>query len=81
MKVQIRVITHIAHEQEVAEALERGGYPVAERSIYEPLKGACFLVDHPELPFALDQQSLKASVLRWLKHRLGYEIFFVVMGA
>ena len=81
MKVQIRVITHIAHRQVVAEALERGGYPVAELTKYEPLKGICFLVDHPELPFALDQQSLKDSVLRWLKYKLGQELFFVVMGA
>ncbi len=81
MKVQIRVITHIAHQEEVAEALERGGYPVVERSHYTPLKGVCFLVDHPELPFALDQESLKSNVLRWLKHRLGHELFFVVLGA
>lgn len=81
MKVQIRVITHIAHRHQVAEALELGGYPVAEVSRYAPLKGVCFLVDAPELPFKLDQESLKSNVLRWLKHKLGHELFFVVMGA
>ena len=81
MKVQIRVLTHIAHQQVVAQALEQGGYPVTEVSSYEPLKGICFLVEHPELPFELDQSSLKDSVLRWLYHRLGHELFFVVVGA
>ena len=81
MKVQIKVITLIANEQMVAEALKLGGYPVVERSLYKPLKGVCFLVEHPELPFELDQSELKSSVLRWLYHRLGHELFFVVMGA
>jgi len=81
MKVQIRVITHVAHQHKVAEALHQGGYPIAERSYYPPLKGVCFLVEHPELPFELDQEGLKSSVLRWLKLKLGHELFFVVMGA
>jgi len=81
MKVQIKVITLVAHQQIVAEALERGGYPVVECTHYAPLKGVCFLVEHPELPFELDQAELKDSVIRWLYHRLGYELFFVVMGA
>ena len=81
MKVQIRVITLIAHGHIVAQALEAGGYPVAERSLYEPLKGISFLVDHPELPFELDEQGLKDSVRRWLYLRLGHELFFVITGA
>lgn len=81
MKVQIKVITFIAHQHLVAEALERGGYPVVERKKYEPLKGICFVVEHPDLPFELDQESLKDNVMRWLYHRLGHDIFFVVMGS
>ena len=81
MKTQVRVITHLAHEQIVKEALERGGYPIAERTEYEPLKDICFLVDHPDIPFSLDAAALKMTVLRWLSHRLDKEIFYVVMGA
>lgn len=80
MKIQIRVITLVAHQQKVAEALEQGGYPVVECIKYEPLKGVCFLVEHPELPFELNQSELKSSILRWLYQKLSHELFFVVMG-
>lgn len=79
MKVQIKVITFIAHQQEVFEALDLGGYPVSKRSLFDPLKGICFLVEHPDVPFELDQSCLKSCVLRWLRHRLGSDFFLMVV--
>jgi len=79
MKIQIKVITLVVHQHLVAEALEQGGYVVLERSHYDPLKGICFLVGHPDLPFELDQDSLKDNVRRWLYRKLGHELFFVIM--
>lgn len=81
MKVQIKVITHIAHEDEVIDALVFGGFPIVQCSYYKPIKGRCILVEHPGIPYSISQETFKGWVLRWLKHRLGDDLFFVVMGA
>ena len=81
MNTQIRVITHIIHEQAVSEALEEGGYTIVERTEYKPLNGVCLLVEHQRLPVQVETHHFKDSVLRWLKYLLGHELFFVVVGA
>jgi hypothetical protein len=81
MQVKIKVVTLIAHEHEVIKALEAGGYAVSERSLYDPLKCISLVVVLPWLPFELNQKEFQSIVLRWLYHRLGHELFFIVMGA
>lgn len=85
MNTQIRVITHITHEQAVSEALAEGGYTIVERTEYNPLHGVGLLVEHQRLPVQVETHHFKDSVLRWLKYELefrqGYKLFFVVVGA
>jgi hypothetical protein len=81
MKVQIRVATLIVHQQVVAEALERGGYTASECVPFSGIMGIAFSVEHPDLPFKMNQGELRDAVRRWLCHWLGHELFFVVTGA
>jgi hypothetical protein len=79
-KVKVKVVTLIVHQQVVAEALERGGYTASECRPFPGIKGVALIVEHPELPFEMDKEELKLAVLKWLHHRLGSELFFVVMS-
>jgi hypothetical protein len=77
-KVKVKVVTLMAHRQVVEEALERGGYTASECVPFPGIMGIAFIVEHPDLPFEMDKTELTNAVRRWLYHRLGHELFFVI---